>query len=223
MSKNKGGRPPKYQYDLLLKELTKFVDTKGKMKIISNKALEEFSGIPSHIWRDNEKIQIDIQRYSLSLVIKESSQELTKLPNPVELVEASWPNKNRLVEKLRGYMDYVSSIWEKAIKYDEVEKKHLQAEREIKKLKDDIESLTELNKMYKSSLQHYAINSRSLLKRKELGIERNLLVIAGNSKFAGGTIKELSHHLEQVTNIEKEIADSIDINSPEFEDLWKKH
>jgi len=100
MEKNKGGRPPKYPYDMLLEELRKFV-RENPLKIMTNANLGKLTSVPSYAWRDNSKIQEDIKRLSMPVVIGEATDELTELVNIIELVENNYSNKKRLIEKLR--------------------------------------------------------------------------------------------------------------------------
>ena len=88
------------------------------------------------------------------------------------------------------------------------------------KLIEQNDKLKKSNNSYKNILKRYAIKSRSLKSRKEHGIASNLLTITGNESFAGAINNELKKHLDKVqTNVDIK-DDVVDIDSPEFKDLW---
>ena len=189
---NKGGRPPKYPYELLLKELKHFIES-NPMGKIKNSVLAKATKIPPYVWRDNKKIQEDIAKLNnVPINIGEPSNDMLELPNIVELVEQNYGSKKGLIQKLRAYMDYIEALYTKAIKTERLEKEVEELKVRLKRLEEQNKALKVSNDIYNNQLKELAVKSTSLKNRQELGIKNNVLSINENRSKAGATIKDIN-------------------------------
>ena len=189
---NKGGRPPKYPYDLLLKELKQYTQ-KNPMGKITNAVLSKATKIPPYVWRDNKKIQGNICKLNNAPIsIGELPNDMLELSNIIELVEQNYGSKKGLIQKLRMYMDYTEALYIKAIKAENLEKEIGDLKLRLKKSQEQNKELKVSNDIYNNQLKELAVKSISLKNRKELGIKNNVLSINENRGKAGATIKDIN-------------------------------
>lgn len=201
MIKNKGGRPPKYPYEFLLKKLTE-IALENKMGQLNNSMLSRKTGIPIHVWRDNKSIQEDIKRInSNNLTMSYISDNLVELPNIVDLVEQNFKNKPQLIKHLRSYMDYVDTLYKKAAEYDELLKKYNDLQERYSEAQDKVKILKSENAIYKNEIKMLAVASTSLKQRNELGIPKNILSIDGNKRKASATAKTIEEEFSDLFSI----------------------
>lgn len=190
--RNKGGRPPKYPYELLLKELKRYIESNPLGKI-TNSVLSKATKIPPYVWRDNKKIQESMDKLNnVPINIGEPSNAMLELPNVVELVEQNYGSKKGLIQKLREYMDYIEVLYTKAIKSERLEKEVEELKERLKNLEEKNKELKVSNDIYNNQLKELAIKSTSLKNRQELGIKNNVLSINENRSKAGATIKDIN-------------------------------
>lgn len=185
------GRPPKYPYDQLRQKLIEYAKIKSLGKITYTK-LQEFTGIPFSIWRDNKKIKNDIIRLNQDMFIFELvSEEIKELPNLLNMVERNYHNKAKVIDYLSRYANLVNNLYNKALLYDKTFAEKEKIEIDLKKVKEELEKSKKNEKMYKEELDRIMISSTSMKNREQLGIREDMLNILKNRELAGAVGLEI--------------------------------
>jgi len=174
------GRKPKYTTDLLFDKLTDYVNTYPN-KIIKYSALEKFSGIPYHIWRDNSELKSSIDKVNNPEVILNTKNMTLELPSTDDIM-LHYNNKKNLSQSISDILNFTISLYEKALKgeqFEEIETKYKIQINEMKasyenKLKEANDEIEKLNK----EIDNLYLDGRNSLIRKQTGLRANMIEIS---------------------------------------------
>ena len=206
MSKNKGGRPPKYSLETLKQELYKYAEMHPEGRITPGK-LAKATGIPLHVWRDRMKASIErLNKEAIAItVLNDTSFEL---PNCIADLLSANGNEKKLVAFGERYnqliMDMACEIQslqvlrkESAILMDKVDKltKELESEKvacsEYKRIITQIAIDSHQSVAFR---QHYGLDD--LLNedawRRLMGREPNDLSISENDEMLATAINDFN-------------------------------
>lgn len=196
MINTKVGRKPKYTNEFLISELNKYFKKNPFEKIKLSK-LERETGIPRHIWRDNEVIQELIHSLNNTSSIPARSERQFELPSADEIVGKHYGNKARLIENIQGLLDLVSDMYTDALKgagFRELEKNY---QSQIKELNEVIAQKERVIERLNREIDSLYLDSENPIKRKEKGLKTNLIEInAENIKKLSKDISEIEAEFE---------------------------
>lgn len=200
MINTKVGRKPKYTNEFLINELNKYFKKNPFEKIKLSK-LERETGIPRHIWRDNEVIQELIHSLNNTSCIPARSERQFELPSADEIVGKNYGNKARLIENIQGLLDLVSDMYTDALKGAEFKKLEKDYQRQIAELNEVIAQKERIIDNLNREIDSLYLDSENPIKRKEKGLKTNLIEINPEN------IKKLS---KDITEIEAEFEGLFD-------------
>lgn len=194
------GRKPKYTNEFLIKTLNTYFEKNPFDKIKLSK-LERETGIPRHIWRDNEVIQELIHSLNNTSCIPARSERKFELPSADEIVSKHYGNKARLIENVQGLLDLVSDMYSDALKGSEFKELEKNYQRQIAELNETIAQKNRLIDNLNKEIDSLYLDSENPIKRKEKGLKTNLIEINPEN------IKKLS---KDITEIEAEFEGLFD-------------
>lgn len=190
------GRKPKYTNDFLIKTLNTYFEKNPFDKIKLSK-LERETGIPRHIWRDNEVIQELIHSLNNTSCIPARSERKFELPSADEIVSKHYGNKARLIENVQGLLDLVSDMYSDALKGSEFKELEKNYQRQIAELNETIAQKNRLIDNLNKEIDSLYLDSENPIKRKEKGLKTNLIEInAENIKKLSKDISEIEAEFE---------------------------
>lgn len=185
------GRKPKYTNEFLIKTLNTYFEKNPFDKIKLSK-LERETGIPRHIWRDNEVIQELIQSLNNTSCIPTRSERQFELPSADEIVGKHYGNKARLIENIQGLLDLISDMYADALKGSEFKELERSYQRQIAELNETIAQKNRVIDNLNKEIDSLYLDSENPIKRKEKGLKTNLIEI--NSE----NIKKLSKDISEI-------------------------
>lgn len=190
------GRKPKYTNEFLINTLNEYFKKNPFEKIKLSK-LERETGIPRHIWRDNEVIQELIHSLNNTSCIPARSERKFELPSADEIVSKHYGNKARLIENVQGLLDLVSDMYTDALKgadFKELEKNY---QRQITEFNEVIVQKERIIDSLNREIDSLYLDSENPIKRKEKGLKTNLIEInAENIKKLSKDISEIEAEFE---------------------------
>ena len=190
------GRKPKYTNEFLIKTLNTYFEKNPFDKIKLSK-LERETGIPRHIWRDNEVIQELIHSLNNTSCIPARSERKFELPSADEIVSKYYGNKARLIENVQGLLDLVSDMYSDALKGSEFKELEKNYQRQIAELNEIIAQKNRLIDNLNKEIDSLYLDSENPIKRKEKGLKTNLIEInAENIKKLSKDISEIEAEFE---------------------------
>lgn len=190
------GRKPKYTNEFLIKTLNTYFEKNPFDKIKLSK-LERETGIPRHIWRDNEVIQELIHSLNNTSCIPARSERKFELPSADEIVSKHYGNKARLIENVQGLLDLVSDMYSDALKGSEFKELEKNYQRQIAELNETIAQKNRLIDNLNKEIDSLYLDSENPIKRKEKGLKTNLIEInAENIKKLSKDISEIEAEFE---------------------------
>lgn len=190
------GRKPKYTNEFLINTLNEYFKKNPFEKIKLSK-LERETGIPRHIWRDNEVIQELIHSLNNTSCIPARSERKFELPSADEIVSKHYGNKARLIENVQGLLDLVSDMYSDALKGSEFKELEKNYQRQIAELNEIIAQKNRLIDNLNKEIDSLYLDSENPIKRKEKGLKTNLIEInAENIKKLSKDISEIEAEFE---------------------------
>ncbi|MBS3198949.1 hypothetical protein J0J70_00095 [Turicibacter bilis] len=190
------GRKPKYTNEFLINTLNAYFKKNPFEKIKLSK-LERETGIPRHIWRDNEVIQELIHSLNNTSCIPARSERKFELPSADEIVSKHYGNKARLIENVQGLLDLVSDMYSDALKGSEFKELEKNYQRQIAELNETIAQKNRLIDNLNKEIDSLYLDSENPIKRKEKGLKTNLIEInAENIKKLSKDISEIEAEFE---------------------------
>lgn len=200
INENKAGRKPKYSNELLINKINEYVESNPFEKLtIAN--LVKATGIPRHIWRDNETIQELINSLNNTSCIPKTNNKGLSLPSAEDLVNKHYGNKNKLIQDIQSLLDLVSDLYENATEGAKAKEIKQSYEHKIKELEETIKQKDNLINKLNTEIDQLYLDSENPIKRKELGLKDNLIQINPNN------LKALS---KDISDIEDEYSGLFD-------------
>lgn len=172
------GRPTEYSIDDLKVKLREIALTTNEK--LNYSKLQDITGIERRNWVKLRGL-IDCLNNGLDGLHSEVVKDLL-LPNIAETFDQYYgKSKNKLIEVFKSYNHYINILWNKSISYDKLVEEHKfnlsEKDREINRLKSEIDSLKQDVKFYKTKYESICAESSYSEKRKELGIKDNVIGI----------------------------------------------
>lgn len=174
-SKNKGGRPKKYETEVLMKLIYKYIHEKNPSNITITD-LVKYSGLPIQAWRFNKDIVKEISNINNSIekisynISADDVNKLLSISSAEEFVDTNYKNKSKLIRVFQDLIELYQFSANEALKVKELEKENQVLSKEIKVLKEDIN-------YYKEEMKKMAVQSTNVLERKEKNLKDNVLDI----------------------------------------------
>jgi len=184
------GRKPKYNDDLLLDELEKYLEKQPYIKIKLSE-LEKSTGIPYYIWRDNKKIRQVIKKMNENPAVQSRVKKDIVFPSAERLVEANYNNKKKLIESIQYFIDVLNDIYDKAIIGENFVKERDKLETVINNKNSEIKKLENKILKLENEIDILYIKSSNKEMRNEMGLKGNLIKFNKNSKQLSKDLKDI--------------------------------
>ena len=197
---NKAGRKPKYSNELLINKINEYVENNPFEKLTVANLVKE-TGIPRHIWRDNETVQELINSLNNTTCIPKNKNQGLSLPSAEDLVNRHYGNKNKLIQDVQSLLDLVSDLYDNATEGAKTKEIKQNYEHKIKELEETIKQKDNLINKLNTEIDQLYLDSENPIKRKELGLKDNLIQINPNN------LKALS---KDISDIEDEYSGLFD-------------
>ena len=189
MGSNKDkGRPEKNSDEELKEILTRFITESQREGISQRKIafleLEKFTEeccgqkISRFTWKRRMGATIEhINNYELTI----DTEQMEPLPlvRSKDIIEKCYRNKQLLIREMSSRDDYIQNLYNKAVKFDALERKNKKIELQSQEFKDERDYYKQLADHYKAQYETVVIESHNAIKRREKGYN-NVLDIKGN-------------------------------------------
>jgi hypothetical protein len=165
-----GGRPTKYTYEQLRGALLDYSHKHiGGQITLADLGRETM--FPQHAWKNNKEIRKDIERLNKTPIeVVGLMKKQAFIVSAEDLVNNNYNNKKRLIDAVQQILNAYQTTFEKAIRVEDLEKDIYSKDRELNKLKEQVE-------YYKNKYKEMTIYSTTIRGREEHGLKENVLDI----------------------------------------------
>lgn len=177
MDKNLGGRPQKYEEEILLEKLEEYIE-KNKNKKIKKSDLVKVTGIPRHIWDYSKKVSQIIDELNNPIQYISGIEDEIKIIASVEsTVETALNTKKKQIEYVKLVNKVISDLSDEVNRLSYLDKKVKEQEEKLKNTNNKNKELKEKLKKQIDAMLTLSLDSESLRKRNEKGLKDNVISI----------------------------------------------
>lgn len=177
----KGGRPKKYDEEVLKQALYKFIAEESPVKI-TYKMLVEHTGYPIQAWRFNENLKNEIkhinERIERISFLSNTNEiiDVVNIPSAEELVEVNYNNREKLIKVIDQLINVYQYAFRKSIDYSRLEEENYELKKKVDSLTSDVE-------FFRNKVREMTIESVPGLGNANKDVRRNVLDLKDKSKM----------------------------------------
>lgn len=177
----KGGRPRKYDEEVLKQILYKFIAEESPVKI-TYKMLAEHTGYPIQAWRFNENLKNEIKQINERIerisFLSNTNEiiDLVNIPSAEELVEVNYNNREKLIKVVDELINVYQYALSKSIDYSKLEKENYELKKKVDSLTSDVE-------FFRLKNRELTIESIPGLGNANENVRRNVLDLKDKSRM----------------------------------------